>query len=128
MSLEESFERIATALEKIADMMANPLLAVQPQKVDVQETSPERRADKDNAKPAIDFNKDIRAPFVALLNLAKNHPDIGPQGATQLGKKLLTKYTTDSTVPLSVKTLPADKYDEFLADVEDRTAKIKSEG
>lgn len=77
-------------------------------------------------KPKFDFNKEIRAPFVELLNLARDKASIGAKGATQLARKLLLEYTTDPNSPLSAKTLPEDKYGEFLAALAEHTGHIKS--
>lgn len=77
-------------------------------------------------KPKFDFNKEIRAPFVELLNLARDKASIGAKGATQLARKLLQEYTTDPNSPLSAKTLPEDKYEEFLAALAEHTDHIKN--
>ena len=78
------------------------------------------------SKPKFDFNKEIRAPFVELLNLARDKASIGAKGATQLARKLLLEYTTDPNSPLSAKTLPEDKYEEFLAALAEHTERIKN--
>lgn len=80
----------------------------------------------EQSKPKFDFNKEIRAPFVELLNLARDKASIGAKGATQLARKLLLEYTTDPNSPLSAKTLPEDKYEEFLAALAEHTEHIKS--
>lgn len=77
-------------------------------------------------KPKFDFNKEIRAPFVELLNLARDKASIGAKGATQLARKLLLEYTTDPNSPLSAKTLPEDKYEEFLTALAEHTDRIKN--
>lgn len=82
--------------------------------------------DVKQSKPKFDFNKEIRAPFVELLNLARDKASIGAKGATQLARKLLQEYTTDPNSPLSAKTLPEDKYEEFLAALAEHTEHIKN--
>lgn len=77
-------------------------------------------------KPKFDFNKEIRAPFVELLNLARDKASIGAKGATQLARKLLLEYTTDPNSPLSAKTLPEHRYEEFLAALAEHTDRIKN--
>lgn len=146
MPIEESLARIASALEVIADKLDNPLGAktetISDPGIEAAGTSDTgtgelekkpatsekiKAPQKEQAeKPKFDFNKEIRAPFVELLNLARDKASIGAKGATQLARKLLQEYTTDPNSPLSAKTLPEDKYEEFLAALAEHTDRIKN--
>ena len=155
MPIEESLARIASALEVIADKLDNPLgvktETKEPAKfaecmpgaagdtgtgwLEIKETTTGRLTESKGtikeqstaqSKPKFDFNKEIRAPFVELLNLARDKASIGAKGATQLARKLLQEYTNDPSSPLSAKTLPEDKYGEFLAALAEHTDRIKN--
>jgi len=117
MALEDLLERIAVALEKNAALQEEHLnfvvrtqqtgtisqtLTDHPgannesiEKAEAKEKA-EQKAKPEKEKPKYDFNKEIRQPFVELLNTTKNRR--GPKDATQL-------------------TLTEVKYEEFLAAV-----------
>jgi len=149
MPIEESLARIASALEVIADKLCTPPggkteprepakftecmpgVASDTRTGELEKkpaTSEKIKApQKEQAeKPKFDFNKEIRAPFVELLNLARDKASIGAKGATQLARKLLLEYTTDPNSPLSAKTLPEDKYEEFLTALSEHTERIRN--
>ena len=138
MTIEATLERIATALEKLVSSAsdANPITRVQEtdttekelltEQAPVKKEEPKPQPEKE--KPKFDFNKEIREPFVALLLATKDHPQKGPKAANKLGRELLIKYSTDPDTNLSAKTLPEDKYDEFLAAVEGHMKELKALG
>lgn len=136
MALEDLLERIAVALEKNAALQEEHLnfvvrtqqtgtisqtLTDHPgannesiEKAEAKEKA-EQKAKPEKEKPKYDFNKEIRQPFVDLLNITKNRR--GPKDATQLAKKLLKEFTGQTEEPLTIKTLTEVKYEEFLAAV-----------
>lgn len=139
MTIEATLERIATALEKLVssasgaapisrvqetDTTEKELLTEQAPSVKKEEAKPQ----PEKEKPKFDFNKEIREPFVALLLATKDHPQKGPKAANKLGYELLSKYSTDPNTNLSAKTLPEDKYDDFLAAVEGHMKELRSLG
>ena len=138
MTIEATLERIATALEKLVSSAsdANPITRVQEtdttekelltEQAPVKKEEPKPQPEKE--KPKFDFNKEIREPFVALLLATKDHPQKGPKAANKLGRELLIKYSTDPDTNLSAKTLPEDKYDDFLAAVESHMKELKALG
>lgn len=143
MTIEATLERIATALEKLVNSAsgAAPIMRVQEtdtgrvpisEKELLTEQAPvkkeEAKPQPEKEKPKFDFNKEIREPFVALLLATKDHPQKGPKAAKELGYELLSKYSTDPNTNLSAKTLPEDKYDDFLAAVEGHMKELKSLG
>ena len=138
MTIEATLERIATALEKlvVSASGATPITQVQettkPEKELLTEQAPvkkeEAKPQPEKEKPKFDFNKEIREPFVALLLATKDHPQKGPKAANKLGRELLIKYSTDPDTNLSAKTLPEDKYDDFLAAVEGHMKELKALG
>lgn len=139
MTIEATLERIATALEKLVSSASGAALISRVQETDTTEkellTEQDRSVKKEEAKPQpekekpkFDFNKEIREPFVALLLATKDHPQKGPKAAKELGYELLSKYSTDPNTNLSAKTLPEDKYDDFLAAVGGHMKELKSLG
>lgn len=136
MALEDLLERIAVALEKSNDLRAgyvnrllegnlpetisqtltdHPKVDSEPVEKTEGKEKAEPKAKPEKGKPKYDFNKEIRQPFVDLLNTTKNRR--GPKDATQLAKKLLKEFTGQVEEPLTVKTLPEAEYEEFLAEV-----------
>ena len=139
MTIEATLERIAAALEKLVNSAsgATPIAQAQetdtPEKELLTEQAPtvkkeEAKPQPEKEKPKFDFNKEIREPFVALLLATKDHPQKGPKAAKELGYELLSKYSTDPNTNLSAKTLPEDKYDDFLAAVEGHMKELKALG
>lgn len=137
MTIEATLERIAAALEKLVDSAAGttPVTQVQethkPEKELLTEEkikAPQKDVETKPEKPKFDFNKEIREPFVALLLATKDHPQKGPKAAKELGYKLLSKYSTDPDTNLSAKTLPEDRYDDFLEAVEGHMKELKTLG
>lgn len=130
MALEDLLERIAVALEKSAALQEEHLnFVIRTQTGVINQTITHDLAERkahmlrqaeeimaaEKEKPKYDFNKDIRAPFVALLNKTKDKH--GAKDATRLGRKMLMEFTGQDVEVLSVKNLPEAKYEEFLAEV-----------
>lgn len=141
MTIEATLERIAAALEKLVNSAsgATPITQAQEttkpekellteEKIKAPQKDVETKTQPEKEKPKFDFNKEIREPFVALLLATKDHPQKGPKAAKELGYELLSKYSTDPNTNLSAKTLPEDKYDDFLAAVEGHMKELKALG
>lgn len=144
MTIEALLERIAVALEKSNELRVQPTVGVDnyskemrkaalnraaetesadkpPIEKDEPETKPEKKAEKE--KPKYDFNKEVRGPYVDLLqNVAKSR--LGPKETTKLARKLLKEFTGQIEEVLSVKTLPEEKYEDFVAAVKDYKSQI----
>jgi len=151
MTIEALLERIAVALEKSNELRHAQILQVANSPVGLRdyqkaaideelnepdeerkthkiaggkegsETKPEKKSEKE--KPKYDFNKEVRGPYVDLLqNVAKSR--LGPKETTKLARKLLKEFTGQIEEVLSIKTLPEDKYEDFVAAVKDYKSQI----
>lgn len=85
-------------------------------------TEVDAKAKPEKEKPKYDFNKEIRQPFVELLNKTKDKH--GAKDATRLGRKMLKEFTGQDVEVLSAKNLPEAKYEEFLAAVKEQRSYV----
>lgn len=128
MSIENTLERIAAALETIAGLKQGAAPAIDTPKVDVSEPI-KKTTKKDAEKPsgvgsAGKPGEEKEYTQAEVLDALKGHADEFDSESTI---KLMVRHGADKETP-AVRTIPSENYGALMADIKADLAKKQAKG